>query len=91
MLADEEFLELVLIPVRSDYQAFNRYRCGPDTAIRADINVLGGRADDRVSVELLERWSGHTTGACAVSLYDGEHFYHYEHIDALANRVIADA
>ncbi|RRR46907.1 thioesterase [Mycolicibacter terrae] len=90
ILADEEFLALLLTPVRSDYQAFNRYHCAPEATIRADINVLGGRADDRVGTDLLEGWADHTTGACTVSLYDGGHFYHYEHIDTLAKRIIAD-
>ncbi|CAJ1496236.1 alpha/beta fold hydrolase [[Mycobacterium] kokjensenii] len=90
ILADEEFLALILAPVRADYLAFNRYRCAPETTIRADVNVLGGRDDDRISTDLLERWADHTTGACTVSLYDGGHFYHYEHIDTLAKRIIAD-
>lgn len=91
LLADQEFLTLLLTPVRSDYLAFNRYRCEPEVTIRADINVLGGRSDDRIRPDMLARWAGHTTGACAVSLYNGGHFYHYEHIDALAKRVITDA
>ncbi|MDQ2625820.1 MAG: alpha/beta fold hydrolase [Actinomycetota bacterium] len=90
ILADQEFLTLLLAPVRSDYLAFNCYRCDPDITIRAGINVLGGRSDDRVGTDLLERWEAHTTGVCTVSLYDGGHFYHYEHIDALAKRIIAD-
>lgn len=90
ILADEEFLTLLLAPVRADYLAFNRYRCAPEVTIRADINVLGGRSDDRVGTDLLERWAEHTTGECTVSLYDGGHFYHYEHIDTLAKRIIAD-
>lgn len=91
LLADQEFLSLLLTPVRSDYLAFNRYRCAPEARIRADINVLGGRSDERVGAGLLERWAEHTDGACTVSLYDGGHFYHYEHIDTLANRIIGDA
>ncbi|MEO6794015.1 MAG: alpha/beta fold hydrolase [Mycobacterium sp.] len=91
LLADREFLTLLLTPVRADYLAFNRYRCAPEVTIRADINVLGGRSDDRIGSDLLAGWADHTTGACAVSLYDGGHFYHYEHIEALAKRIIADA
>lgn len=90
ILADEEFLTLLLTPVRSDYLAFNRYQCSPEATIRADINVLGGRSDDRVGTDLLERWADHTSGACTVSLYDGGHFYHYEHIETLAKRIITD-
>ena len=91
LLADEEFRTLLLTPVRGDYHAYNRYRCDPDTAIRADIDVLGGRADDRVGPDLLHRWAPHTGGTCTVSLYDGGHFYLYDHIDALAQRISADA
>lgn len=91
LLADQEFLTLLLTPVRADYLAFNRYRCDPTVTINADINVLGGRADQRIDEDLLARWAGHTTGACTVSMYDGGHFYHYEHIQELADRIIADA
>ncbi|BBZ22574.1 thioesterase II family protein [Mycolicibacter hiberniae] len=90
ILADEEFLTLLLTPVRADYLAFNRYACPPEATIGADIAVLGGRSDDRVRPDLLERWAQHTTGTCTVSLYDGGHFYHYEHIETLAKRIIAD-
>lgn len=91
LLADQEFLTLLLTPVRADYLAFNRYSCAPGLTIRAGINVLGGRSDDRVRPDMLARWAEHTTGACTVSLYDGGHFYHYEHIDTLSGRIIADA
>lgn len=91
LLADQEFLTLLLTPVRADYLAFNRYRCAPEVTIRADINVLGGRSDERIGSDLLAGWADHTTGACTVSLYDGGHFYHYEHIEALTKRIIADA
>ncbi|HTM85062.1 MAG TPA: thioesterase domain-containing protein [Mycobacterium sp.] len=91
LLADQEFLTLLLTPVRADYLAFNRYRCAPEVSIGADINVLGGRSDARIGSDLLAGWADHTSGACTVSLYDGGHFYHYEHIEALTKRIIADA
>lgn len=91
LLADQEFRTLLLTPVRADYLAFNRYRCATDVTISAGINVLGGRADQRVRTDLLARWAEHTTAEFTVSLYDGGHFYHYDHIETLANRIIADA
>lgn len=91
LLADAEFLTLLLTPVRADYLAFNRYRCAPDVTISADITALGGRDDDRIGPALLARWADHTAGEHTVSLYDGGHFYHYDHIETLANRIIADA
>lgn len=90
LLADQEFLSLLLTPVRADYLAFNRYDCAPGVTIHADITVLGGRSDLRVGEDLLRRWADHTAGSCTVSFYDGGHFYHYDHTEALASRIIAD-
>ncbi|MEZ0367303.1 thioesterase II family protein [Mycobacterium sp. pUA109] len=90
LLADEEFAELLTVAVRGDYHALNRYRCGPDVAIRADIHAVGGRTDHRVDAESLRRWARHTTGAFGLSFYDGGHFYLNEHIEAVAAQVNAD-
>lgn len=91
LLADEEFAELLTTAVRADYQAVNRYDCGPGARIRADIHVLGARDDHRIDPAALRLWANHTTGAFELSLYDGGHFYLDEHIDAVAARVNADA
>ncbi len=73
LLEDEDFLELLLPAVRADYQAFNRYACGRDVRIGADIHVRrrpgrpSGRAGPvaavgdshrrRVHVHDVRRWS----------------------------------
>lgn len=89
LLADEEFSELLTTAVRADYEAFNRYHPSPDTRIRADIHVLGGRDDHRVDTDVLKLWDRHTAGAFQMSLYDGGHFYLYDHVDEIAARVNA--
>jgi surfactin synthase thioesterase subunit len=91
LLADEEFAELLVTAVRSDYQVINRYNCLPDTRIAADISVLGARDDHRVDATELQRWEDHTDGAFDLSWYHGGHFYLDEHINAVAARVNADA
>jgi surfactin synthase thioesterase subunit len=90
LLADEEFAELLTTAVRSDYEAFNRYECGPGVRIHADIHVFCGRDDHRIDVGSLRRWGDHTEGAFTLSFFDGGHFYIDEHIDTLRNRVIVD-
>jgi surfactin synthase thioesterase subunit len=90
LLADEEFVELLITAARSDYRALNRYRCGPDVQISADTHALGGRDDHRVDARLLRRWANHTAGAFELSFYDGGHFYINEHIDAVAAQVNSD-
>ncbi|OMC16194.1 thioesterase II family protein [Mycobacterium sp. SP-6446] len=91
LLADEEFAELLTTAVRADYQAVNRYDCGPGVRIRADISVLGARDDHRVDAAALRLWENHTAGAFELFLYDGGHFYLNEHISDVAARVNADA
>ncbi|MFZ0226412.1 MAG: thioesterase domain-containing protein [Mycobacterium sp.] len=90
LLADEEFAELLVTAVRADYDVINRYTCGPDARIAADICVLGARDDPRVDAADLRLWEDHTEGAFNLSWYDGGHFYLDDHIDAVAARVNAD-
>ncbi|MCV7401231.1 thioesterase [Mycobacterium fragae] len=91
LLADDEFADLLTTAARADYEAFNRYDCGPGVRIRADIDVLCGRDDRRIDVDSLQRWADHTEGAFRLAFFDGGHFYVNQHIDTLATRVIADA
>lgn len=60
LLDDDDFVELLLMAVRADYAAFNRYGCGPDVAIAADVHALGGETDHRVSEDMLRHWETHT-------------------------------
>jgi surfactin synthase thioesterase subunit len=90
LLADEEFSELLATAMRADYQAFNRYDPSPDIRIAADIHVLGGRDDHRIDIDVLRQWERHTAGSFGLSLYDGGHFYVYDHVDAIAARVNTD-
>ncbi|WP_066898251.1 thioesterase II family protein [Mycolicibacterium houstonense] len=75
LLADEDFVELLLMAVRADYAAFNRYSCEADVTIAADIYALGGERDHRISEDMLRRWESHTSGAYTCSMFDGGHFY----------------
>ncbi|MBU9765738.1 thioesterase [Mycobacterium sp. TNTM28] len=75
LLADEDFVELLLMAVRADYAAFNRYACGEDVKVATDIFAVGGQGDHRISEDMLRRWEVHTEGAFTVSMFDGGHFY----------------
>lgn len=90
LLADKEFAELFITPLRGDYRALNRYDCPSEVVIGADIHAVYGRDDHRVSAESVRRWADHTTGDFTFSSYAGGHFYVYEHIDAIAAQVNAD-
>ena len=90
LLADEEFSELLTTAMRADYQAFNRYDPSPDIRIGAGIHVLGGRDDHRIETDVLRLWERHTAGSFELSLYDGGHFYVYDHVEAIAAQVNAN-
>jgi surfactin synthase thioesterase subunit len=87
LLADDDFVELLLMAVRADYAAFNRYACDDDVRIAADIHTLGGRGDHRISENMLRRWETHTDGAFTVSMFDGGHFYINDHTADVAELV----
>ncbi|MFV1363837.1 thioesterase domain-containing protein [Mycolicibacterium elephantis] len=89
LLDDEEFIDLLVRAVRADYLAFNRYACGPDRKIGADIHLLGGREDHRVSQDMLRAWEIHTEQVVTLTLFDGGHFYLDEHIDTVAELINA--
>lgn len=87
LLDDEDFLELLLPAVRADYQAFNRYACGDDQRVAADVHAVGGRSDHRVAQELLRRWELHTASEFKLTLFDGGHFYINDHVSSVAQLV----
>ncbi|MGE0221251.1 thioesterase II family protein [Mycolicibacterium sp.] len=87
LLADEDFLELLLPAIRADYRAFNNYSCGRDVRIAADIHAIGGREDHRVARDLLRQWDLHTDGAFTFTLFDGGHFYVDAHLGDVAELV----
>lgn len=87
LLDDDDFVELLLMAVRADYSAFNRYACDADATIAADIHTLGGDRDHRVSEDMLRRWETHTTGAFTLSMFDGGHFFVNDHTAEVAELV----
>jgi len=87
LLADDDFVELLLMAVRADYTAFNRYACDADVRVAADIHTLGGESDHRISADMLRGWETHTTGAFTLSLFDGGHFYVNDQIEDVAELI----
>ncbi|HEX7825028.1 MAG TPA: thioesterase domain-containing protein [Mycobacterium sp.] len=87
LLADEDFVELLLMAVRADYEAYNRYACDADVRIAADIHTIAGESDHRISADMLRAWETHTTGAFTSSLFDGGHFYVNDQIDDVAGLI----
>ena len=90
LLADPEFVELLIPAVRADYEALNRYSYVPGDTVAADVGVIGARGDHRVSIDQLLQWKSHTTGRFAHHQFDGGHFSLFENLDVIAKLVEAD-
>lgn len=87
LLEDEDFVELLLMAVRADYEAFNRYACDRGVTISADIHAVGGNSDHRITEHQLRSWEHHTSAAFTLSWLDGGHFYLNDHVDVLAELI----
>jgi surfactin synthase thioesterase subunit len=90
LLADDDFVELLLQAIRADYRAWNRYACEPGVQIDADIYAVGGRRDHRITEAQLRAWQTHTRNAFVLSLFDGGHFYLNDHTEVLGELMGAD-
>lgn len=89
LLDDDDFVELLLMAVRADYAAFNRYACDAAVRITADIHTLGGEKDHRISEAMLRGWEAHTDGVFTNSMFEGGHFYVNDHTADVAELVNA--
>ncbi|WP_395576301.1 thioesterase II family protein [Streptomyces sp. BK79] len=95
LLDDEEMLRAILPAVRADYRAIERYVGAPDAVVDCPVEVFVGDTDEQVTLEEADAWRGHTSGAFAVHVFQGGHFYltarAAETIDRLATTVRAHA
>ncbi|MEV6977266.1 alpha/beta fold hydrolase [Kitasatospora sp. NPDC093806] len=75
VLADPELQALILPALRGDYTAIETYQAAPDELVSVPVTALTGDADPRVSVDQVDGWKAHTTGAFDVHVFPGGHFY----------------
>jgi surfactin synthase thioesterase subunit len=75
LLADEDFLRMILPAVRSDYRANETYRGAPGATTRCPITAFVGDSDPKVTVDEAHTWREHTTGAFDLKVFPGGHFY----------------
>ncbi|WP_309110859.1 alpha/beta fold hydrolase [Saccharothrix sp.] len=86
---DPEWQDMVLGPLRADLSIVAGYQYRPATPLDCAITALGGTADT-VGEADLACWDRHTTGAFALHLFAGGHFYFREHHDDVLRRLAAD-
>ncbi|MGW1200505.1 thioesterase II family protein [Streptomyces sp. NPDC002536] len=80
VLEDPDLRAMVLPIIRNDYHLIDTYRPDPAAApVAAEVVALTGDADPRVDAVQMKEWAGVTTGAFAVHVFPGGHFYLADH------------
>lgn len=74
-LADPELVELILPPLRADFELSETYTAADGPPLRAPLTALGGTDDDLATPADLAAWERHTTGGFATRTFVGDHFY----------------
>ncbi|WP_202919391.1 thioesterase II family protein [Saccharothrix deserti] len=74
-----ELIDMMLPTIRADLGAAERYSYRPEPPLSVPIHLLRGRADDQMSVDGTSGWDAHTSLRCAVTDFDGGHFFVREH------------
>jgi surfactin synthase thioesterase subunit len=89
VLVDDEVLRMILPAIRNDYRAALAYRCAPGLRVSCPIVSLIGDSDPTTTVEEAQAWREHTSGAFALHVFSGGHFYldsHPDEVTALISR-----
>jgi surfactin synthase thioesterase subunit len=73
-LDSPELLNLILPPLKADYQLSETYRCSAHSRLSVPITAMGGREDTLTTENDLRHWAD-CTDSFALHLFDGDHFY----------------
>ncbi|MFD9520215.1 thioesterase II family protein [Streptomyces sp. NPDC059979] len=76
VLQDPDMLDHLTRVLRADLALGREAASGfEDVRLDVPLDVLGGTADALVPHEPLDGWAAHTTAACRVRRFDGDHFF----------------
>jgi medium-chain acyl-[acyl-carrier-protein] hydrolase len=75
LLADRQFLDMMLPTLRSDCALAETYVSRPQAPLSCPVSAFGGLQDQEVFPEDVRAWSRHTTGPFRVHLLPGDHFF----------------
>lgn len=84
LLQDPGIREMILSPLRTDYQAIGRYRFSSDGLLGCPIRAYTGLRDPQTSLQEVSGWKRFTTGSFATRTFDGGHFFVNDFRDEVA-------
>lgn len=72
---EPDLLELILPALRGDYRALASYEDTTGRPLTCPVVALAGDRDPEATVEEVEAWGGHTSGAFRTRVFEGGHFF----------------
>ncbi|MBV9654861.1 MAG: thioesterase [Acetobacteraceae bacterium] len=87
ILADQDYMAAVLPAIRADFTILEDYRRRQWPLLDCPISVFAGRADGVIPRSTLLGWRNETTGAFALEMLEGDHFYLQSQRNVLASLV----
>lgn len=90
VLADEEFLDMFLPPLRADLEILETYKQAPGEPFSFPIHAFGGKNDTTTDADDLEAWREHTKGMFTMRLFEGGHFYLFEQSKAAFGAAVSE-
>jgi medium-chain acyl-[acyl-carrier-protein] hydrolase len=90
LLADRQFLDVMLPTLRSDCTLSETYMYRPQPPLNCPISAFGGLRDDEVYPEDVQGWSSHTTKAFRARMLPGDHFFINSALPDVLRLMVAD-
>jgi pyochelin biosynthesis protein PchC len=89
VLESDEFLEMILPSLRSDYKAAETYRYQPGARLTCPVVALTGEDDPQVTLDEARSWEDHTSGDFGLRVFSGGHFYLSSNSDPVTAAITA--
>lgn len=86
VLENQELLDVFLPLIRADMRLVENYEWKTRDLLHTDITVLAGN-QDVIAVDQMEAWKETTSGACQLSVYEGDHFFIHKHYEVIAEQI----
>ncbi len=84
-----ELRELVLPTLRADFGWIDRYRFAEEDPVPVPLTAFAGATDAHAPADELAGWARHAGAGFDLQTLPGGHFFLNEHLDVLADRILA--
>jgi medium-chain acyl-[acyl-carrier-protein] hydrolase len=87
LLADDSWLDLLMPVLRADFEACETYVPRQRPLLELPLLALGGTGDPLARPTEVEAWAELTAGPSEVRIYDGDHFFLFQHADEVIDMI----